>query len=354
MTIPERDQGQVLSRTKPCWSQELHDGGSRGAQRPRRVDVSGNLDPSFEHRSRPQNNTVIPAIVAPDGRIVYAQVDPSGTRLHRTTADGAADGNFTPPVLTGRSDGLRILGDGKMVIGGDFDSADGGATTSPQLARLPTPTDPSTPASGGRRRQQHRHRGRHSGGRKGFSSAEPSSPGTIPPTPASCASWQDPEPAAADTPSFQSAYAAGTFSVVVPTQPGSQYTLRSSPPLSSKNWTPASPVVPGDGTVKTLSHATATAPAASTRSPYSSGTPTPGHASAGPAIPADADCLGRGINARCAFRSVEFFPGGAGLPVLESSFRGDSPRSLRHPGAVHHRFHPSFTRSAGCHTGQDP
>ncbi|MBL9174211.1 MAG: delta-60 repeat domain-containing protein [Verrucomicrobiales bacterium] len=227
-----------------------------------RVDIVGNLDPSFEAPVAAANNAVVPAIVLPDGRILYAQAEPTGTRLHRVTADGPVDGSFVNPVLTGALMDCAVQGDGKLIISGDFDSTDDRVNTSPRLARLNANGSFDTSfriGDGGSSTVfavAIQEDGRvlvggafQSWNNTAYAGIVRLMAGSAPPPP--------PAPRLSSP-----AYAAGTFSVAVPTEPGSQYTLELLPSLSAGNWSPVSPAVPGDGSIKTLSHPNATAPGA--------------------------------------------------------------------------------------------
>jgi uncharacterized delta-60 repeat protein len=92
-----------------------------------RLNCDGTLDPSFDPRLGPQQDSGVLAIaLQPDGKIViggwFDQV--SGTtrqRLARLNADGSLDSTFTPPSgAINWVSSIVLQQDGKIVVGGHF------------------------------------------------------------------------------------------------------------------------------------------------------------------------------------------------------------------------------------------
>lgn len=99
-----------------------------------RLNSSGNVDPSFEPALHP-GDRVARIVVQPNGRMLLAGVfsDSSGRRragVKRLNADGTADASFNFNVDVGpHTDDMEISTlivqpDGKILVGGEFDSVD--------------------------------------------------------------------------------------------------------------------------------------------------------------------------------------------------------------------------------------
>lgn len=219
-----------------------------------RVDALGALDPTFEAPVDSKVYGVLPVFTDSTGRVVYVHSDGTSTRMYRSSAEGAADAVFQPPALNGAVMDCAFQADGKLVIGGDFHQVNTPANSSPRLARLNADGTFDSEFRIGH------------GGSSSVLAVAIQSDGRLL-VGGAFTTWNDtdyvslvrlmasggppppPSPHLADP-----TVAAGTFTVSVPTQAGSQYLLEFRTTMGSGDWSAASPSVPGDGAVKMLSH----------------------------------------------------------------------------------------------------
>ena len=102
-----------------------------------RLNVNGNLDPTFDPNA---NAAVYSLAVQPDTRVVVGGdfttiAGQPRTRIARLNADGTADGTFTVGTgADGRVQSLALQADGSVFIGGTFNAINGANRSS--LARL--------------------------------------------------------------------------------------------------------------------------------------------------------------------------------------------------------------------------
>jgi uncharacterized delta-60 repeat protein len=105
-----------------------------------RLNPDGSLDPSFNAANAAASHDLLPVAIQQDGRIllVDGREDPGTALLLRLNPDGSLDSTFSVRFTTARSNpsiyNVIVLGNGKIMIGGYFDTVNG--IQRPQLARV--------------------------------------------------------------------------------------------------------------------------------------------------------------------------------------------------------------------------